>query len=90
MMNRKTWKEFQNTGLLWWTNRMLHLFGWAVVFVVEETGEISDVYPARCTFRGFNQLAEDEGFQKLTAYMAETVPELKRETTGEELCKLKS
>jgi hypothetical protein len=85
-MNKKSWKEFHETGLLWWINRALHLFGWTlhlfgwtIVFVIEDTGEISDVYPARCSFRGFNQLDEDEGFRKLTGYMEKSAAELNRE-----------
>ena len=82
-MNRKTWKEFHETGLLWWINRALHLFGWTIVFVVEDTGEISDVYPARCSFPGFNQLDEDEGFRKLTGYMETSAAELNREVSSQ-------
>jgi len=32
MVERRNWEEFRATGLNWWTNRALHLFGWAIVF----------------------------------------------------------
>ena len=30
-MERKEWNEFRQTGLLWFINSILHLFGWAIV-----------------------------------------------------------
>lgn len=29
-MERKTWNEFREAGMLWWINRILHTFGQAV------------------------------------------------------------
>ena len=70
-MNRKTWKEFRDTGLLWWINRSLHLFGWAIVVEMDtETNEVVQVYPARVNYRGFQVEAESDGFTQLTDYMA--------------------
>ena len=69
MVRRKTWQEFREVGLLWWVNRVLHLLGWAIVFVQEEDGSISDVYPARCRFRGFSEKSETEGFRKVTRFL---------------------
>jgi hypothetical protein len=68
-MERKTWKEFREAKLLWWINRILHTFGWAIVFVEEEDGSISDVYPARVNFRGFSEESEELGFAGLTKYL---------------------
>jgi len=79
MVTRKTWKEFQESKLLWWVNRLLHTFGWAIVFQVEQDGEISDVYPARVKFRGFDEKSEEEGFIGLTQYLKDTVDELVEE-----------
>lgn len=79
MVTRKTWKEFQESKLLWWVNRLLHTFGWAIVFQVERDGEISDVYPARVKFRGFDEKSEEEGFIGLTQYLKDTVDELVEE-----------
>lgn len=69
-MIKKTWKEFQECKLLWWINRSLHLFGWAIVIVQEEDGTISDCHPARVQYRGFSEDAEDEGFTVLTQHLA--------------------
>lgn len=71
MVQRKTWADMRRTGLLWWVNRILHTFGWAIVVVVDEAQAICDVYPARVKFRGFAVDAEMDGFKKLTRYMGE-------------------
>lgn len=72
-MERKTWREFKDSKLLWWVNRSLHLFGWAIVLVQEEDGTISDCYPARVSFRGFSEESEQRGFEGLTRYLVEEI-----------------
>lgn len=75
MIEEKTWSEFRNSGLLWWVNRTLHLFGWALVVELEED-KITRVYPARCKFRGFSEEIETEGFARLTQYLKENIDTL--------------
>ena len=71
MIERGTWDDFRAVGLLWWVNRMLHLFGWAIVVEMDGDNVVTDAYPARCHFRGFDEDSEGEGFQRLTEHMAE-------------------
>ena len=47
MVEKKTWKEFRDTGFLWWINMILHTFGWSIYIEVDDDGEIINVYPAR-------------------------------------------
>jgi hypothetical protein len=68
-LEKRTWKEFQETGLIWWVNRSLHLFGWAIVAEIDGQGNILNVYPARCKFRGFSQTIEEWGFKALSGYL---------------------
>lgn len=84
MLERKTWEEFRDSKLLWWANRTLHLFGWAIVLEVEANGEVITAYPARVKFRGFSEQTETEGFAGLTAYLKANVGVLGQEidTTG--------
>ncbi|MBA3241173.1 MAG: hypothetical protein H0T60_08090 [Acidobacteria bacterium] len=82
MIERKTWEEFRAHQLLWWVNRMLHLFGWAIVVEVAEDGIVSDAYPARVGFRGFDPHCETEGFRGLTAYLNGHSAELLKESTS--------
>lgn len=79
MVDKRAWSEFQSTGLLWWINRILHTFGWAIVFEVETDNTISDVYPARVKFRGFDTDSEEQGFRRLSNYMVDNATELKDE-----------
>jgi hypothetical protein len=80
MVERKTWEEFRAAGLLWWANRILHLFGWAIVVLVEDaTGKVIDAYPARVRFRDFDRASEEEGFAALTNHLAESAGQLKQE-----------
>lgn len=75
MIEKRDWQEFRDAGLLWWCNRLLHLFGWAIVFEFND-GRVVDVYPARCRFRGFSGECEDDGFRQLTKHIAENTDRL--------------
>lgn len=76
MINKKTWLEFQNTGLLWFVNRILHVFGWAIVLQVEDDGTISDCYPARSKFRGFDSKTEQRKFEEVARFMRDNAEQL--------------
>lgn len=79
MVNRKSWKEFRDSGFLWWINMILHTFGWAIVVMVEDDGSISDVYPARVKYRGFGEENNTEGFKKVSKYMRDNAETLLEE-----------
>ena len=80
MVTKKTWTEFQESGLLWWINRILHTFGWAIVYSFNDnTKELVDVYPARVKFRGFTEDINEQGFRKISKYMKENAEELLKE-----------
>jgi hypothetical protein len=82
MVTRKTWKEFRESGFLWWVNMLLHTFGWAIVVNVEDdTGEITDAYPARVKFRGFDVKNNTEGYIKVSQFMKNNAEELLTEST---------
>ena len=77
----KSWKEFRDNGFLWWINSLLHVFGWAIVYVYDSEDKelIVDVYPARVSFRGFEEKINSDGYIKLSKYMAVEADELLRE-----------
>lgn len=79
MITRKPWEEFRASGLLWWINRILHTFGWALVMQVEADGRITDAYPARVKFRGFSTACETEGFKDVSAHIAQNALTLAKE-----------
>ena len=76
MINEKDWKEFREAGLLWFVNRLLHTFGWVIVFDLDETGEVEKVYPARTRFHGFDPECESRGFRKITRWMKDNAEDL--------------
>lgn len=80
MVNKKSWKEFKDSGMLWWINMILHTLGWAIVVDIDDDGTISDVYPARVKFRGFSEKINTEGYQKVSQYMSDNAKELAEES----------
>lgn len=80
MIEKKTWKEFRESGLFWWINMILHTFGWALVISIEEDGSISDVYPARVKFRGFDDDSNTKGYINVSKYMKENADILLKES----------
>lgn len=89
---RCSWEEFRASGLAWWINRILHTFGWALVFEIDQAQvdlpvseqRVIRCYPARCRFRGFDEKTEAEGFRMLTAHIEDTLPMLKADLEGTE------
>ena len=81
---RKNWDEFRNAGLLWCANRVLHMFGWAIILMYDDSDRVVDAYPARVTYRGFPEDVESENFVKLHRYMSDNAYELWQEHEFEE------
>ena len=81
MINKISWKEFKDSGMLWWINMILHTFGLAIVFDMKD-GEIKEVYPARVKFRGFGEKNNTEGYIKVAKYLNDNSEELLKEASG--------
>jgi uncharacterized protein YfbU (UPF0304 family) len=79
MVNKKSWKEFRETGLLWFINTILHMFGWAIVVNINDKNEIIETYPARVKFRGFDENSNTEGYIKVTKFLNENIKEILEE-----------
>lgn len=80
-----SWQKFRDMGMLWWTNRILHLFGYALIVEVDKNNKAIRVYPARCKFRGFTEELETAGFKKLTTALNELMPELLKDITDKQV-----
>jgi len=83
MFEEKTWTEFRNSGLLWFINQTLHLFGWAIAMDVTEEGHVKRVYPARVKFRGFSQERNTMGYAQVSNYLRDNVEQLAKEAEEE-------
>lgn len=78
-IEEKTWGEFRESGLCWFINTILHMFGWALVFEIEDGMPIR-CYPARVVFRGFDDDTSTEGYKKVTNFLKKNIDDLKKET----------
>lgn len=76
--------EFRNSGLLWWVNRQLHLFGAALSVDVDKDGNVSNLRPLKCKFRGFSEGVETDGFANLTCYLEDNSGQLVDDVTEED------
>ena len=81
MIEKRTWEELQDIGLLWWINRALHLFGWSIVMSFDDKGKLVEVYPAKVKFRGFDEKTEENGYIRLTNYLNKNSGRLAKEIT---------
>jgi hypothetical protein len=87
MVFMKNWQDFRKSGLMWFTNTILHAFGWALVVEVEpnEDGKYTDdcvitnAYPARVKFRGFGEESNTKGYIKVSQYLKDNIDELLKE-----------
>ena len=79
MVDKISWEEFKDSGMLWWINMILHTFGLAIVLDMED-GEVKDVYPARVKYRGFDEKTNTEGYIKVSKYMDENADKLLEES----------
>lgn len=80
MVSKKLWKEFRDSGLLWWINMILHTFGWSIVVDVEEDGTIINAYPARVKYRGFDSKYNSIGYMQVSEYLNKESESLLKES----------
>lgn len=83
MVEKKSWEEFREIGLLWFINIILHMFGWAICYEIDNE-KIINVYPARVKFRGFDNKTTSEGYEKVTEYLKENIDDLLMEVKDDE------
>lgn len=78
VIEEKTWEEFKTSKMLWFVNRLLHVFGWAIVIqTLDNSSTIG--FPARVKFRGFDEAVDEEGYLGITKYMKENSDDLLKE-----------
>lgn len=70
--------EFRDSGLLWYINQQLHLFGMCIAIEYDEETPVR-LYPARCRFRGFSEDITELGYARVSNYLLENVEELAEE-----------
>ena len=70
------WDNFRKSGLLWYINQILHLFGWAIIVEIGEDKKVITCYPAKVKFRGFDEESNTEGYKKVTEHLSENITDL--------------
>lgn len=76
MLEEISWEEFKESGLFWFINTILHVFGLALVLEYDKNDNLQRVYPARCKFRGFSEESNTKNYKKVTEYMKENIDDL--------------
>ena len=83
MSQRKSWAEFQETGLLWLVNSVLQVFGWSIMVQTSDTtGEVIDAYPVRTAARGCDSRTAQQNCSALIRYVHDNVDVLLDECQG--------
>jgi len=77
---RHTWAQFTEAGMLWWTNRILHMFGWVIVLEKSDDGQTLAAHPARTEWRGFPRDREEIGYTRVAAWMEKAARSIREET----------
>ena len=67
-MERISNQDFLDSGLLWWVNMILHTFGYSIVFDTE----LDILYPAKVSYRGFNEETNDLGYSRMSKLLKES------------------
>lgn len=72
-VEKRSWKDFRQTGLFQFINSILHVFGWVICLEVDnETKEVTNCYPARTKFRGFSESDNEKMYERIADYLANT------------------
>jgi len=79
MIKKLKWEEFRDTGMLFFINQILHLFGRAICFDYDNKGNLKEVFFARCKFRGFSDDCINKGYKNLTKYLKKNMNELEKD-----------
>lgn len=84
-LDTKAWQTFKDSGMLWFTNRILHTFGYAITMCYDiDSGELTQVVPLRVGYRGFGPDSEARGFERIHQYLLDNMPALHAETYMED------
>jgi hypothetical protein len=70
-LDKKSWEEFRETGLLVFVNSFLHIFGWCICVNLDDNGNVTETFPSRTSFRGFSEDVNDRAYNKLAKYISE-------------------
>jgi len=82
MIDKKSWGEFRNSGMLWFVNMILHTFGWALVVSVDDNDNVTSCFPARVKCRGFSVNSNTKGYVAVSEYLKNNIDDILEEAKG--------
>ena len=65
--------------MLWFINTILHAFGWAIVVEIDDNGNVTNCYPARVKFRGFDIDTNTRGYIAISEYLKQNIDDIEKE-----------
>lgn len=83
MVDKRTWDEFRQSGLLWFINTILHAFGWAICVELDDNGSTVSAFPARVKYRGFSLDCNEAGYRKVSQYLKDNIDSIYSDAMGE-------
>lgn len=81
VLTKKTWREFRETGLLWFINSILHVFGWAISVSSDIENPDGDYIASinRTKYRGFSEASNTKGYREVSKYLKDNIDDLVKE-----------
>lgn len=70
---QNNWNEFVDTKMLWFVNRMLHVFNWMIV-VETNQGVVQNAYPKKTRVLGFTEDVDEESRRVFRASLLAQAP----------------
>lgn len=83
MVTKQSWDTFRESGLLFYVNMILHVFGWSIVVEIDNDNKVTSCFPARVKYRGFSDDVQDRGYKKITNYMKNNINSLMDDMDGD-------
>ncbi len=68
-------QEFRDTGLLWFINTILHMFGLAITW----NPDTDELKAAIVRYRGFEVKNNDQGYKKVSEYLKNNIINLEKD-----------
>jgi len=81
MVEKISWEEFIDTGLLLYINQVLQVFGLSIAYEYDENPmNLTDVYPVKSKYRGFDEENVHKSYYNITHYIKNHIDELEEAT----------
>ncbi len=76
MIERRTWEEFRETGLVKIINVIIRAFGWSIYYEYTNDKKFVQVYPIRCKHMRLGDASMTKAYLNLAKWMNENSEEL--------------